>query len=170
MKTHRQTALDTSLEKLNKSSAVNDSILPKNLDQLSVAARELLMDSNLEVSKVRPFFWSMVETYVDRFQIYPFDIVKAMLSYLETRDFPEEQTRELIAMLEQGYQQQHGEALHEDVPQESMDALMIAPEETTEHPEQVTTQHEMPVLDDELRELRNCLKYAAMVGELESKD
>ena len=42
-----------------------------DLTQVGELAIELLNDKNLEVSKVRPFFWSLVEAYVDRFQLYP---------------------------------------------------------------------------------------------------
>ena len=132
----------------SKSPFGNTSTHPNDIDELSAAAREVLLDRNLEVSKVRPFFWSMVEAYVDRFQIYPFDIVKAMLSYLETRDFPEEQTRELVEMLEQGYQEQHGVPLNDKYPALELDDS----------------------LNEELRELRASLKYAAMVAERESQD
>lgn len=123
------------------------SSMPGTLDQLSKVAHELLMDKNLEVSKVRPFFWSMVETYVDRFQIYPFDVVKALFSYLESRDFPEDQMRELVNKLEECYLQQHGDAMRKSTQ------LMC----------------EEDSMDDELKELRESLKYAALVGELEEE-
>ena len=58
-----------------------------SLDELTQISRSMLMDKNLEVSKVRPFFWTMVETYVDRFQVFPFDAVKALFSYLELNEF-----------------------------------------------------------------------------------
>ena len=114
-----------------------------DLDELSKITRDMLMDKNLEVSKVRPFFWSLVETYVDRFQVFPFDAIKALFSYLELRDYPEQQLRDLVEQLENLYQQQYGRAMHE------------------------TTQ---PVtggenFDDEISTLRETLKYAAIVGE-----
>lgn len=120
---------------------------PGNLDQLARAAHELLMDKNLEVGKVRPFFWSMVETYVDRFQVYPFDVVKALFSYLESRDYPAEQIRELVDKLEQCYLQNHGQAMRK--------STQLACEQDS--------------LDDELKELRESIKYAALVGELEDE-
>lgn len=42
-----------------------------DLTQLGELVGRLLKDESLEVSKVRPFFWSLVEAYVDRFQLYP---------------------------------------------------------------------------------------------------
>lgn len=120
---------------------------PDNLDQLSKAAHTLLMDKNLEVGKVRPFFWSMVETYVDRFQIYPFDVVKALFSYLESRDYPPEQMLELVKKLEQSYLQQHGKPMRKTAVKVNEDEERV----------------------DEVRELRESLKYAALVGELEEE-
>jgi len=113
------------------------------LDELSKITRDMLMDKNLEVSKVRPFFWSMVETYVDRFQVFPFDAIKALFSYLELRDYPEQQLRDLVQQLEDLYQQQHGRAMHEST-------LPVTGGEN---------------LDDEISALRETLKYAAIVGE-----
>jgi len=48
------------------------------LDDLSTISRNLLMDKSLEVSKVRAFFWSMIETYVERFLVYPFDEISEL--------------------------------------------------------------------------------------------
>jgi len=121
---------------------------PKNLDQLGDLAKEMLMDPRLEVSKVRPFFWSMVETYVDRFQVYPFDMVKAMFCYLELTEYPEKQLRELIEKLEQTYKKQYGKSLRKPFSK----AEDISP------------------LDEEMTELRESLKYAAMFGEMEEAE
>jgi hypothetical protein len=120
---------------------------PKNMDQLSIAVRKLLMDSNLEVGKVRPFFWSMVEVYVDRFHIYPFDIVKALFSYLESADYPADQMRELVKKLEECYHQQYGEPMHKSTELVCHDDC----------------------LDDEIKELRESIKYASLVGEFEEE-
>jgi hypothetical protein len=117
-----------------------------SLDDLSTISRNLLMDKNLEVSKVRVFFWNMVEFYVERFQVYPFDAVKALFSYLELHEYPEEQLRDLIEQLEKRYKKQYGRSLHES------DQLPAGSE-----PGQL--------LDDEINELRETLKYAAIVGE-----
>ncbi len=118
---------------------------PENIDQLTEYACAMLRNKNLEVSKVRPFFWSMVETYVDRFQVYPFDVFKALFSYLELRDFPDDEMKSLVQQLESLYKKQHGEALGKSG----------AP----------ATSHES--LDDEITALRDSLKFAALVGELE---
>jgi hypothetical protein len=114
-----------------------------DLDELSKITRDMLMDKNLEVSKVRPFFWTMVETYVDRFQVFPFDATKALFSYLELREYPEQQLRDLVQQLEDLYRKQHGRAMHESTP----------PVTGGEN------------LDDEISALRETLKYAAIVGE-----
>jgi hypothetical protein len=119
-----------------------------NLDQLSAAARELLMDKNLEVSKVRPFFWSMVETYVDRFHVFPFDVNRALFSYLESRDFPPDQMKQLVRKLEECYEQQHGEPMHNN--------------------SQLANENEC--LDEEIKALRDSLKYAGLVGELDEAE
>lgn len=114
-----------------------------DLTQLGDLASQLLNDKNLEVSKVRPFFWSLVETYVDRFDLYPFDINKALFSHLELNDYPEETVLQLIKQLESQFQKAHGRPLH--------------------RPAQLLGQQN--ALDDEIKELRDSLKYAAMVAE-----
>lgn len=120
---------------------------PRNLDQLAIAARELLMDKNLEVSKVRPFFWSMVEAYLDRFNIYPFDVVKALFSYIESEDYTAEELRQLVKKLEEYYDQQYGEPMHKST-------CLVSSGDS---------------LDDEIKELRESIKYASLVGELEEE-
>ncbi|NOQ90269.1 MAG: hypothetical protein GQ549_04925 [Gammaproteobacteria bacterium] len=114
-----------------------------DLTQLGELASQLLNDKDLKVGKVHPFFWSMVETYVDRFQLYPFDINRALFSYLELHDFPEESVQELIHQLESQFEESHGRPLR--------------------RPAKQTNRKE--VLDDEIKELRDSLKYAAMVAE-----
>ena len=87
-----------------------------SLDDLSRITQQLLMDKNLEVSKVRPFFWTLVETYVDRFQVFPFDAIKALFSYLELHNYPEGQMRDLIKKLEKIYQKQYGDTMRDTNP------------------------------------------------------
>jgi len=116
-----------------------------DLTQLGELAAQLLNDKNLEVSKVRPFFWSLVETYVDRFDLYPFDVNKALFSYLELNDYPEETVLQLIKQLESQFHKTHGRPLHKST--------------------QLLCQQ--GALDDEIKELRDSLKYAAMVAESE---
>lgn len=117
-----------------------------SLDDLSTISRNLLMDKNLEVSKVRTFFWTMIETYVDRFQVFPFDAIKALFSYLELHEYPEEQLRDLVEQLEKRYKKQYGRSMRES---DQLPAI-------GEHGQ---------LLDDEISELRETLKYAAIVGE-----
>ncbi|MBT8119382.1 MAG: hypothetical protein KJN89_06650 [Gammaproteobacteria bacterium] len=116
---------------------------PQDLTQLGELAIKLLNDKNLEVSKVRPFFWSLVETYVDRFHLYPFDVNKALFSQLELNDYPEDTVQQLVEQLEVQFEKTHGRPLRK----------------TTGMPD------ELGVLDDEIKQLRDSLKYAAMVAE-----
>jgi len=115
---------------------------PQNISQLSLHAQHLLNKKDLEVSKIRPFFWSMVETYVDRFQQFPFDVNRALFSYLEDREFPEHEVRALIEQIKVQFEKHHGKPL-------------FKPEEMAGH----------EGLDDEIRRLRDTLKYAAVVSE-----
>ncbi|MCK4834788.1 MAG: hypothetical protein KAT12_08415, partial [Gammaproteobacteria bacterium] len=118
---------------------------PADLSQLGKLAIKLLNDKNLEVSKVRPFYWSLVETYVDRFNLFPFDVNKALFSYLELNDFPEEVVQQLVKQLESQFEETHGRPLRKST--------------------QLVCQQD--ALDDEIKELRDSLKYAAMVAESE---
>jgi hypothetical protein len=52
-----------------------------DLIQLGELVIKLLNDKNLEVSKVRPFFWSLLETYADHFRLYPFIASKVLFKY-----------------------------------------------------------------------------------------
>jgi hypothetical protein len=120
-----------------------DIATPENLTQLGDLAIQLLNDKNLEVSKVRPFFWSLVETYVDRFQLYPFDVKKALFSYLELIDYPEDTMLELVKQLESQFEKSHGRPLRKS-----------------------TQQYCQPdALDEEIKGLRDSLRYAALVSE-----
>lgn len=123
----------------------NVSALPEDLSQLQRLAIQLLNEKDLKVSQVKPFFWSMVETYVDRFQIYPFDVNKALFSYLELNEFPEELVLTLVKQLEAEFEKAHGRPLRKST--------------------QLRCQQD--VLDDAIKELRDSLKYAAMVAECE---
>lgn len=116
---------------------------PEDLTRLGELAIKLLNDKNLEVSKVRPFFWSLVETYVDRFQLYPFDASKALFNQLELSDYPEDTVLRLVKQLESQFEKSHGRPLRKST-------LLVC-------------QH--AALDDEIQELRASLKYAAMVAE-----
>ena len=118
-----------------------------SLDDMAEICRSMLLDQNLEVSKVRPFFWSMVEAYVDRFQVFPFDVNKALFSYLELNDYPEQELRDLVKRLEKLYKKQHGGAMQKTADQPTGE---FAVERS---------------LDDEISQLRETLKYAAIVGE-----
>ena len=118
-----------------------------SLDELAEVSRSMLMDENLEVSKVRPFFWGLVEAYVERFQVFPFDAFKMLYRYLELHEYPEEEMRKLVKRLEKLYKKQHGRPLRESGRQSAT----------------VGVDHK--ALDDEITELRETLKYAAIVGE-----
>ncbi len=122
-----------------------------SLDDLSRITRRMLLDKNLEVSKVRPFFWTMVETYVDRFQVFPFDAIKALFSYLELREYPEQQLRDLVEQIELLYEKQYGKPMREQsLPSIRKEDKYFARD---------------TMLEDEINELRETLKFAAIVGE-----
>lgn len=143
----------TQADRERMASAKKQQSLPETFDQFGEMLGKLLMDEHLEVSKVRPFFWSMVEAYLDRFDIYPFDIVKALFSYLETREYPPQELEKLVAQLENLYLQQFGRP---------MPGTMGG--STRQQP--VGPVPELPVLDDEMEALRQSLKYAGLVDEI----
>ena len=116
---------------------------PEDLTHLGERAIKLLNDKNLEVSKVRPFFWSLVETYVDRFQLYPFDARKALFNSLELNNYPEDSVLQIVKQLESQFEKAHARPLRKST--------------------QLVCQQD--ALDDEIKELRASLKYAAMVAE-----
>ena len=113
------------------------------LDDLTVITRDMLLDKNLEVSKVRPFFWTLVEAYVDRFQVFPFDFVKAMFNYAELQNYSAEDLRTLVTQIETLYEKQFGKPMRKSIELVSNNG----------------------VLEEEIEELRETLKYAAIVGE-----
>lgn len=121
---------------------------PKDLTELGELAIKMLNEKNLEVSKVRPFFWSLVEAYVDRFQLYPFDINKALFSYLELNDYPADKIQRLVKQLEQQYENSHGRPLRKSTQLVNREGA----------------------LDDEIKALRDSVKYAVMVAESDAKD
>ena len=123
---------------------------PPTLDQLAVAIRAALRDPNLEVSKVRPFFWSMVETYSDRFRAYPFNTFKALYSDLENRDFPKEEMERIMDRLQQTYEDHHGPRAQPMQQTEAQPQPAFEPDQ----------------LDEDIRELRDSLCYASLVDEL----
>ncbi len=117
--------------------------LSNDLALLGEQVRTALKEDHLKVSEVHPFFWSLVETYADRFQQYPFDVNKALISYLELQEYPEVMVRELVDQLEVQFEKTHGRALRKPV----------------------MPQGGSSILDDEIKRLRGSLKYAAMVAE-----
>jgi len=137
---HNDTVLNAE-DKFNRRR--DESSVPVDLTQLGELAIRLLNDKNLEVSKVRPFFWSLVETYVDRFHLYPFDINKALFSYLELGNYSEDTVLNLVKQLESQFEKTHGRPLRKST----------------------RLVYERDGLDDEINDLRDTLKYAAMVGE-----
>lgn len=114
-----------------------------DLTQIGDLTVKLFNDKNLEVSKVRPFIWSLVETYVDRFQLYPFDAGKALFNDLELNGYPEDTVKNLVKQLETRYEKEHGRPLRKSTQ-------LLSPQDG---------------LDDEIKTLRDSLKYAAMVAE-----
>jgi hypothetical protein len=114
---------------------------PSSFDDLLRAVRELLIDPRLEVSVITPLIYSLLETYLDRFQIYPFDEVSLLLNRLELDGYPAHALRELIRRIEEAYEQHHGDAIH-DSPQTL-------------------------AMGDEFEGLRQSIRYAAMMAERE---
>ena len=105
----------------------------------------MLMQEQLEVSKVRPLFWSMIETYVDRFHTFPFDIVKALHCHLELIDCSSEDMHAIVKNIEEVHMDRYG------------------------HPMKQSTQliSEKDTLEEEMKELRDSLKYASLVESIE---
>lgn len=126
-----------------RSQASADGLSELDLVHLGELTVELLNDKNLEISKVKPFFWRLVEVYVDRFQTLPFDARKALFSYLEMNDYPEDVMQQLVKQLELQFEKSHGRPLRKSTQ-------LLAPQDA---------------LADEIRELRDSLKYAALVAE-----
>lgn len=145
LRKHNNTILDAADKfSQNRDGSLSSSALSSlDLEQLGELAATVLNDKNLEVSKVRPFFWSLVETYVDRFNLYPFDVNKALFSHLELNDYPEEAVLQLVKQLELQFEKAHGRPLHKSTQ-------LLCPQDA---------------LDDEIKQLRDSLKYAAMVAE-----
>lgn len=144
MKLHKKNNTNTVLNAEDKFSQSRDiSSTPKDLTQLGDLAIKMLNEKNLEVSKVRPFFWSLVEAYVDRFQLYPFDVSKALFSYLELNDYPADTIEKLVKQLESQYEKAHGRPLRKST--------------------QLVFQND--ALDDQIKDLRDSLKYAALVDD-----
>ena len=114
---------------------------------LSKISYNMLMDEDLEESMIRPLFWNMVETYIDRFQVFPFDVIKALFRYLELKKYPEDELHDLVEQLEKLYTKQHGRPMRGSRRQSASDETGVQ------------------LLDDEINELRETLKYAAIVGE-----
>ncbi len=143
MKSQAKTELLSLVETLSDEHS-QDLLTPQNIDQLRASAHYVLLDKCLELSKARPFFWSLVEAYVDRFQVYPFDVTRALFSYLELRDYPEDEMKTLVQQLEARYLEQHGRPLKQAAE------LVTRPSS----------------LDGEIQDLRDSLKYAALVEDL----
>ncbi len=131
------------LEKIARQDFLQQEISQLNLNQIGELASRRLNDKSLEAGNVHSFFWSMVETHVDRFQCYPFDINKALFSYLEVSEFPEDMVRNLVLQLESQFEKIHGRPLRKSTQ-------LVCQKDT---------------LDDEIKELRDSLKYAALVSE-----
>jgi hypothetical protein len=118
-----------------------------SFDELSAMACSRMRDGNLDAGDIGPLLRNMVEAYVDRFQAFPFDVVETLFAYLALRDFPEEAMRGLVERLEQRYQKHYGVSLRKsgNPPVGNVAA--------------------QPTLDEEISQLRETLKYAAIAGE-----
>ena len=128
------------------------------LDELGDITHRILADENIEVSKVKPFIWSVIDAYTDRFQAFPFDAQKALFNYLELDERPGSELKELVKGIEALYEKQQGEPMRKPGLSAKESEPPLKPLITD-----MRTQEEL--LDEELKELRETLKYAAMVGE-----
>ena len=146
MKPQLKNEVITSIENHRRTRADNESASPKNLDELTQLARRMLMEEQLEVSKVRPLFWSMIETYVDRFQTFPFDIVKALHCHLEVIECSSEEMHAIVKNIEEVHINRYGHPMKQ--------ATRLISEKDT--------------LEEEIKELRDSLRYASMVETIES--
>lgn len=171
-----------------KKPAVKSTTPPQNFDQLALSAHKLLNDEHLEVSKVRPFFWSLVETYVDRFQVYPFDVSKALFGYLELEACPEDEVQVLISKLEQLCEKKKAEmadiaprlvvksaatnpVLTKSATMKSVDKTAVEKSAAVKFSSSEAVvldplSVDQPNLDEDLEGLRACLKYASLVPEM----
>lgn len=146
MKPQLKNEVITSIQKHRHAHAGNKGVAPKDLDELIQLARKMLMDEQLEVSKVKPLFWSMVETYVDRFQVFPFDVVKTLHSYLELIECSSEEMHAVVKTIEEMHVSRYGKAMKQTTK-------LLAEKDT---------------LEDEIKNLRDSLKYASMVDVVET--
>ena len=146
MKPQLKNEVITSIEKHLRTRADNQCAPPKNLDELTQLARTMLMEEQLDVSKVRPLFWSMIETYVDRFHTFPFDIVKALHCHLELIDCSSEDMHAIVKNIEEVHMKRYAHPMKQST-------RLLSEKET---------------LEDEIKELRDSLKYASMVDSIES--
>lgn len=118
-----------------------------SFDELAAMACGRVRDVNLDAGDIGPLLRNMVEAYVDRFQAFPFDVVDTLFADLALRDFPEETMRGLVERLEQRYQEQYSVSLRKSGNPPVGNAA------------------DQPTLDDEISQLRDTLKYAAIAGE-----
>lgn len=137
LKTGRQSTDSTDLA--SDATPASKALGPGSFDDLLRAVRELLMDPRLDLSVVTPLIYSLLETFIDDFQQYPYDQVSKLLARLEQEAYPAHGLRELISRIEEAYGQNHNEAIHD-------------------------TPHELATNDD-FEGLRQSVRYAAMVAE-----
>jgi hypothetical protein len=119
-------------------------LMPDRLDtleELLLAVHELLADQRLEVRVVTPLLYSLLETYIDNFQAYPFGDVSKLLTQLEVDGYPEPEIHALMKRIEDTYEQYHANSTRQTVPGMAMDS--------------------------EYEGLRQSIKYAAMVADQE---
>lgn len=146
MKPQLKNEVITSIEKHRRTRADKQSAPPKNIDELTQLARTMLMQEQLEVSKVRPLFWSMIETYVDRFHTFPFDIVKALHCHLELIDCSSEEMHDIVKIIEEMHINRYSQPMKQSTQ-------LLSEKET---------------LEDEIKELRDSIKYASLVESIET--
>ena len=117
------------------------------LDELVAATLSRLLDLDIDAGEAGLLLRRMIEAFVDRFRAYPFDVSEALTGYLALRDYPEEEMRELVKRLQKLYKKRYGVSMRKSGDRSFDNAAG-----------QLT-------LDDEISQLRETLKYAAIVGE-----
>ncbi len=133
---------------------------PLNLDQLADHAHQLFNRADLEVGKLKPFFWMLAETYLDRFQALPFDATRALFCHLELQGYPREEFHQLAERLASLYEKQFGE------PLSLAESAPPVPDTPRERTDPTAAPPLASALDEDIASLRDCLKYAALVNEV----
>ncbi len=117
------------------------------LDELAATLRARLLDVSVDADEAGSFLRHLIEVYVDRFQAFPFDGFEALFRCLELQQASREQMHDLVERLERLYEARYGAAMPGSLKPSRGEAAR------------------QPTLDQEISQLRETLKYAAIAGE-----